>query len=167
MLTWPTPRALLAAFSLYLAVILALYVAFALDLSNPWWAMLTAYLAQPRQSLVGAIWAKAFYRAAGTVLGAIASIVLIPNLENSPELMILAVAGWVGLCVFGGLLDRSPRFYLFMLAGYTVTLVGLPAAAHPDGISKSWSRDRRRSSSASSRQPSFKASCFPGVSRSQ
>lgn len=134
MLTWPTPRALLGAFSLYLAVILALYVAFALDLSNPWWAMLTAYVAQPRQSLIGAIWAKAFYRAAGTVLGAFASIVLIPNLENSPELMILAVAGWVGLCVFGGLLDRSPRFYLFMLAGYTVTLVGLPAAAHPDGI---------------------------------
>lgn len=134
MLTWPSPRALLTAFSVYLAVILALYVAFALDLPNPWWAMATAYLAQPRQPLLGAIWAKAFYRAAGTIIGGIASIVLIPNLANSPELMILALAGWVGLCVFGGLLDRTPRFYLFMLAGYTVTLVGLPAAAHPDGI---------------------------------
>ncbi len=134
MLTWPSPRALLTAFSVYLAVILALFVAFALDLSNPWWAMLTAFLVLPRQTLIGAIWAKAFYRAAGTILGAIASLVLIPNLENSPELMILAVAGWVGLCVFGGLLDRSPRFYLFMLAGYTVTLVGLPAASHADRV---------------------------------
>ncbi|HEY1944077.1 MAG TPA: FUSC family protein [Roseiarcus sp.] len=134
MLTWPSPRALLTAFSVYVAVILALYVAFALDLPNPWWAMATAYIAQPRQPLIGAIWAKAFYRVAGTIIGAIASIALIPNLANSPELMILAVAGWVGLCVFGGLLDRSPRFYLFMLAGYTVTLVGLPAAAHPDAI---------------------------------
>jgi uncharacterized membrane protein YccC len=134
MLTWPTPRTLLTAFSVYLAIILALYVAFALDLSNPWWAMLTAFLVLPRQTLTGAIWAKAFYRAAGTILGAIASIVLIPNLENSPELLVLAVAGWVGLCVFGGLLDRSPRFYLFMLAGYSVTLVGLPTASNPDRI---------------------------------
>ncbi|HEY1942298.1 MAG TPA: FUSC family protein [Roseiarcus sp.] len=134
MLTWPSPRALLSAFSVYLAVVLALFVAFALNLSNPWWAMLTAFLVLPRQSLIGAIWAKAFYRAAGTMLGAFASLVLIPNLENSPELMILAVAGWVGLCVFGGLLDRSPRFYLFMLAGYTVTLVGLPAASHADRV---------------------------------
>ncbi len=135
MLTWPSPRALLTAFSVYLAVILALYVAFALDLQNPWWAMLTAYLAQPRQAFIGAIWAKAFYRAAGTIIGAAASIVIAPNLANAPELMILAVAGCVGLGVFGGLLDRSPRFYLFMLAGYTVALVALPAATdHPDGI---------------------------------
>ena len=134
MLTWPSPRALLTAFSVYLAVMLALYVAFALDLQNPWWAMVTAYLAQPRQSLIGAIWAKAFYRAAGTIIGAIASIVIIPNLADAPELMILAVAGWVGLCVFGGLLDRSPRFYLFMLAGYTVALVALPTAGQPERI---------------------------------
>lgn len=134
MLTWPSPRALLTAFSGYLAVILALYVAFALDLPNPWWAMATVYLAQPPRALVGAIWAKAFYRVVGTIVGMIASIVMIPNLANSPELMILALAGWVGLCVFGGVLDRTPRSYLFMLAGYTVVLIGLPAAARPEGI---------------------------------
>lgn len=134
MLTWPTPRALLSALSGYLAVILALYVAFALDLPNPWWAMATVYLAQPPRALVGAIWAKAFYRVGGTIVGMIASIMLIPNLANSPELMILALAGWVGLCVFGGVLDRTPRSYTFMLAGYTVALIGLPAAAHPEGI---------------------------------
>ena len=134
MLTWPSPRALLVAFSGYLAVILALYVAFALDLPNPWWAMATVYLAQPPRPLIGAIWAKAFYRVAGTIVGMIASIVLIPNLANSPELMILALAGWVGLCVFSGLLDRTPRSYIFMLAAYTVGLVGLPAATHPEGI---------------------------------
>jgi uncharacterized membrane protein YccC len=134
MLTWPTHRALLSALSGYLAVILALFVAFALDLPNPWWAMATVYLAQPPRALVGAIWAKAFYRVAGTIIGMIASIVLIPNLANSPELMILALAGWIGLCVFVGVLDRTPRSYTFMLAGYTVALIGLPAAAHPEGI---------------------------------
>jgi uncharacterized membrane protein YccC len=134
MLTWPIPRALLSALSGYLAVILALYVAFALDLPNPWWAMATVYLAQPPRALVGAIWAKAFYRVGGTIVGMIVSIVLIPNLANCPELMILALAGWVGLCVFGGVLDRTPRSYTFMLAGYTVALIGLPAAAHPEGI---------------------------------
>jgi uncharacterized membrane protein YccC len=134
MLTWPTQRALVSALCGYLAVILALYVAFALDLPNPWWAMATVYLAQPPRALVGAIWAKAFYRVGGTILGMIASIVLIPNLANSPELMILALAGWIGLCVLAGVLDRTPRCYTFMLAGYTVALIGLPAAAHPEGI---------------------------------
>ncbi len=134
MLTWPAPRALLTALSVYLAVMLALYVAFALDLDNPWWAMATAFLAQPRQPFIGAIWAKAFYRIVGTLIGAIASIVIIPNLANAPELMILCAASWVGLCVFGGLLDRTPRFYAFMLSGYTVTLVALPAAGRPEAI---------------------------------
>jgi uncharacterized membrane protein YccC len=133
-LTWPSPRALVTALSGYLAVLLALYAAFALDLPNPWWAMLTVYIVQPPRPLVGAIWGKAFYRVAGTIIGAAAATVLIPNLVDAPELMILAIAGWIGVCTFGGLLDRSPRSYLFILSGYTVAIVGLPAATHPDAI---------------------------------
>jgi len=119
MIARPSPRALLFAISGYLAVILALYVALALDLPNPWWAMATVFIVQPTRPLVGAIWAKAFYRAAGTIVGAIVAVILVPNLVNSPELMILAIAVWIALCVFFGLLDRSPRSYLFMLPGYT------------------------------------------------
>src|SRR5580704_16519182 len=125
---WNSSSAIIFALNRYLAVTLALYAAFALDLPNPWWAMLTVFLAQPTQPLVGAIWAKAFYRVGGTIIGAIAAIVLIPNLSNSPELLILGVAAWVGACLFGALLDRTPRGHVFMLAGYTVALVYLPTA---------------------------------------
>jgi uncharacterized membrane protein YgaE (UPF0421/DUF939 family) len=134
MLTWPSRRAFVIAFSGYLAVMIALYVAFSLELPNPWWAMATVYIVQPPKPLTGAIWAKALYRIAGTVIGAAASVVIVPNFVDSPELLILGVASWIGICTFGGLLDRSPRSYLFILAGYTVAVVGLPAATHPDTI---------------------------------
>lgn len=133
-LTWPSPRALVTAFSGYLATLIALYVAFALDLPNPSWAMVTVYIVQSASPLTGAIWAKAWYRVAGTIIGAAAAVVLIPNLADAPPLMILAIGGWIGLCTFGGLLDRSPRSYLFILSGYTLAIVGLPAATHPDAI---------------------------------
>jgi uncharacterized membrane protein YccC len=124
-------RHFIFAINAYLATALALYVAFALDLPNPWWAMVTVFLAQPTQFLVGAIWAKAAYRIAGTLIGVAASLLIIPNLSQAPELMILALAGWIGLCVYGALLDRTPRAYVFMLAGYTVALVGLQQATNP------------------------------------
>ncbi len=122
------------ALSCFLAVILALYVSFSLYLPNPWWAMVTVFLAQPSQALVGAVWAKAFYRVVGTAIGLIASLAIVPPLANSRELLILALAGWVALCLYVSVLDRTPRAYVFMLAGYTVALVGLPAAADPTVI---------------------------------
>jgi uncharacterized membrane protein YccC len=127
-------RQVVFALNCYCAVMLALYVAFSLDLPNPWWAMVTVFLGQPPQPLVGAIWAKAFYRTLGTAVGLIASLVMIPSLSDAPELMILALATWVALCLYLSLLDRTPRGYVFMLAGYTVALVGLPAATDPTRI---------------------------------
>jgi uncharacterized membrane protein YccC len=119
------------ALNCFVAVILALYVAFSLYLPNPWWAMVTVFLAQPSQNLIGAIWAKAVYRVVGTAIGLLASLAIIPNLSNAPELMILALAGWIALCLYVSLLDRTPRAYVFMLAGYTTALVGLPTATDP------------------------------------
>jgi uncharacterized membrane protein YccC len=132
----PVVRTRQAVFALncYCAVMLALYAAFSLDLPNPWWAMVTVFLGQPPQPLVGAIWAKAFYRTAGTAVGLIASLVMIPSLSDAPELMILALATWVALCLYLSLLHRTSRGYVFMLAGYTVALVGLPAATDPTTI---------------------------------
>ena len=125
---------LVLVLSRFIAVVAALYAAFALDLPNPWWAMLTVFLAQPPQALTGAIWAKAFYRLAGTLLGMAGSILIIPNLQNAPELLILAVALWAASCLYAGLLDRTPRSSMFLLAGYTVALIGLPTAAAPTTV---------------------------------
>src|SRR5271170_6596159 len=111
---------------------LALYIAFAIGLDRPYWAMTTVYItAHP---LTGMMHSKAVYRLIGTLVGAIAIIVLVPNLVNAPELLCLALALWIGVCLYLGLLDRSPRSYLFLLAGYTTALVGFPAVATPDQV---------------------------------
>ncbi|MDF0545194.1 FUSC family protein [Sphingobium sp. H39-3-25] len=111
------------------AAMLAYWIALRFDLERPYWAVGTVYLvAHP---LTGAITSKAVYRLAGTAIGAVMTVLLVPNLVNSPELLTLAFALWMGLCLYVSLLDRSPRSYVFMLAGYTVVLAGLPLVDTP------------------------------------
>ena len=66
----------------FVSAMLALWIALRMGLDRPYWAMATAYIvAQP---LTGAMRSKAAYRFCGTLLGAIASLVLIPNLVDAP-----------------------------------------------------------------------------------
>jgi uncharacterized membrane protein YccC len=116
----------------FAAAMLALYIGLSVGLPRPYWAMLTVYLiAQP---LSGAVRSKAAYRAIGTLLGAGAAVMLIPNLVDTPVLLCLALALWAGLCLFISLLDRTPRAYMFMLAGYTTAIIGFPCVTAPDTI---------------------------------
>ncbi|MFK5143387.1 FUSC family protein, partial [Klebsiella pneumoniae] len=41
---------------------------------------------------------------------------------------------WVGVCLYVSLLDGTPRSYVFMLAGYTVALIGFPSVSDPGAI---------------------------------
>jgi uncharacterized membrane protein YccC len=116
----------------FLAAVLALLAALWLDLPRPYWAMATVYITS--QPLAGATSSKALYRVLGTLVGAAATVALVPNLIDAPELLCLGMALWVGLCLYLSLLDRQPRSYAFMLAGYTVALIGFPAVADPGGI---------------------------------
>jgi len=110
----------------------ALYIGFSLDLSRPYWAMLTAYItAQPFSATVRS---KGTYRVIGTFFGAAATVALIPNLVDSPELLSLALAMWVGLCLFLSLLDRTPQSYIFLLSGYSAAIIGFPAVTAPQTI---------------------------------
>ncbi|SMH35846.1 FUSC family protein [Azospirillum agricola] len=116
----------------FAAAMLALYIALGMGLPRPFWAMMTAYVvAGP---LSGAVRSKAVYRVAGTILGSVAAVALTVALVDAPELMVLGVGLWVGLCLFVSLLDRTPRSYLFMLAGYTAGLIAFPAVTSPDTI---------------------------------
>jgi uncharacterized membrane protein YccC len=113
----------------YGAAILALYLALVCDLDKPYWAMMTAYVtAQP---FSGALHSKALFRLIGTVLGATAMVLAIPTFSNVPILLSLVIAGWVGLCLFFSLLDRTPRAYVFLLAGYTTAFIGFPIVGAP------------------------------------
>ena len=126
------PEAMLFSGKAFVAAMLALWISLALGLKNPYWATSTVYIvAQP---LASAVTSKALYRTIGTITGAIATVILVPNLAAAPELLTLAIALWLGLCVFVSLLDRTPRSYAFVLAGYTTAIIGFPSVADPSMI---------------------------------
>ncbi|QGP79570.1 FUSC family protein [Sphingobium sp. CAP-1] len=116
----------------FAAAMLALFVALSIGLERPYWAFLTSYIvAQP---MAGAVISKALFRAIGTLTGAIFAVAIVPPLVNAPELLSLAMASWLALCVFVSLLDRSPRSYMFVLAGYTACLIVFPDVDSPQTI---------------------------------
>lgn len=128
----PKPDEILFAVKTFAGAMAALYFSLWLGLENPYWAMATAFIvAQP---FAGALRSKALYRLCGTLMGGTAAVALVPNLVNAPVLLSLALALWIGLCLYMSLLDRSPRAYAFMLAGYTAGIIGFPAVATPGHI---------------------------------
>lgn len=124
------PREILFSVNSYVAALLALFLSLALDLERPYWAMMTAYITS--QPFTGALRSKAIYRLTGTVLGAAMMVFIIPPLSNAPPLLSLAIALWVGVCLFFSLLDRTPRSYVFLLAGYTTAFIGIPIVSLPE-----------------------------------
>jgi len=116
----------------FAAALMALAAAFWLDLPRPYWALASVYIAS--QPLSGATISKAAYRAMGTLLGAAGAVLMVPNLVAAPIALALAMSLWSGLCLYLALLDRTPRGYVFMLAGYTAAIVGFPAVDAPETI---------------------------------
>ena len=126
----PTVVAVIFAFKAFLAGLIALYIAFWLELDEPRWALFTVFVvAQPDS---GQVLAKGFYRILGTTAGLLISIALVFGLSQYGELFLAAVALWVGLCTFAAAVLRNFASYGFMLAGYTVAIVGIPAALAPN-----------------------------------
>src|SRR5215470_775714 len=113
----------------FAAAMLAFSIALLLDMPRPYWAMASVYITS--NLLTGATTSKAVYRILGTLIGAAVTIVLVPNLVNAPELLSLCIALWVGICLYLSLIDGTPRSYVFMLAGYTVALLGFPIVTMP------------------------------------
>jgi uncharacterized membrane protein YccC len=114
------------------AAMLALYLSMSIDLQQPYWAMMTVYIVS--QPLAAAVRSKAIQRLLGTLLGACAAVIMVPNLANTPVLLSLAMALWVGGCLAISLLDRSPRSYIMMLAGYTAAIIGFSSVNQPGEI---------------------------------
>jgi len=121
--------ALVFSLRTFATAMLAFSIALLLDMPRPYWAMASVYIAS--NQLSGATNSKAVYRITGTLIGAAGTIILVPNLVNAPELLSLAIALWVGVCLYLSLIDGTPRSYVFMLAGYTVALLGFPVLSMP------------------------------------
>ncbi|OTG67178.1 FUSC family protein [Acinetobacter silvestris] len=129
----PSKLDLIFATKTFIAAMLALYIAFALDLAYPMWAMGTVFvIANP---YVGMTSSKSIYRLLGTIVGAIFAVAVTPSLINTPLLFTLVLAAWVSICLYISLLDRTPRSYVFMLAGYTAVLICFNAIAYIDTVS--------------------------------
>lgn len=125
----PNVRETIFSLKSYLSAIMALYLAYSIGLPRPFWAMTTAYVvAQPWS---GAVRSKALYRLVGTFIGSAATVYMVPRLSNSPVVMTGAMVLWVGACLYMSVLDRTPRSYLFMLAGYTAAMIGFPSVTDP------------------------------------
>ena len=105
----------------FIAGMLALYIAFELNLSYPIWAIGTVFvIANPYSGMMAS---KSIYRILGTLIGAIFAIAVMPHLVNTPWLFTFVLATWVGICLYLSLIDRSPRSYVVMLAGYTAVII--------------------------------------------
>lgn len=109
------------ALKTFAAGMLALYIAFSLNLAYPIWAIGTVFvIANPYSGISSS---KSMYRVLGTLLGAIVAVIATPPMINTPWLFTLFLAIWVGFCLYISLLDRTPRSYVFMLAGYTTVII--------------------------------------------
>lgn len=128
----PTWREWLFSAKALIAALLALYIALAIPLDNPYWAMASVYVVS--HPLSGATRSKALYRALGTLLGAAGSVALLPMFAQQPVMLSLVISLWIGALLFLSLLDRSPRSYIFLLAAYTVPLISLAEVNHPETI---------------------------------
>lgn len=125
-------EAVLFSVKCLIAAMLAYYIALRIGLNRPFWAVVTSYIiAQP---LAGAVLSKAAFRLMGTIVGAAASVVLVPMFVNEPAVLSLALALWLALCLYIAQLDRTPRAYLFLLAGYTACIIGFPSVQAPGAV---------------------------------
>jgi uncharacterized membrane protein YccC len=126
------PQKLLFSFSSFLAAAATLLIAFTASLPRPWWALLTVYVtAQP---MAGAFRPKVFYRLGGTLTGAFITLLLVPNLQNSPWLLVVCLASWTGLCIYLAVLDRTPRAFLFQMAAFSAAVMSFPYLDDPADI---------------------------------
>ncbi|MBW9076381.1 FUSC family protein [Rhizobium pusense] len=124
--------ALLFSAKSFAAAMLAYYISLRIGLPKPFWAIITVYIVS--QTSAGASFSRGVYRFAGTLVGAIATVAIVPNFVNDPIVCSAVLAVWIGLCLFFSLLDRTPRAYAFVLAGYTASLIGFPSVLDPGAI---------------------------------
>lgn len=124
--------ALLFSAKSFAAAMLAYYIALRAGVPKPSWAIVTVYIVS--QNSAGASLSRGVYRFVGTIVGAVATVAIIPCFVNDPIVCSVVLASWIGLCLYLSLLDRTARAYAFVLSGYTASLIGFPGVFNPAAI---------------------------------
>jgi uncharacterized membrane protein YccC len=112
---------LLFGLRLWVAVCVALYIAFWLQLDNPSWAGTSAAIVC--QPSVGASMRKGWFRMIGTATGAVAIVVLTALFPQNRLGFLLGLAVWGGACGVMVTLLRNFTAYAAALAGYTAAII--------------------------------------------
>ena len=120
---------------IWIAIVVALAASFWLELEVPSSAALTVViLALPTR---GQALDKAVYRSIATLVGVTAALVIIGVFSQARDLLLAALAGWIGLCVYAAGLMDGTRAYAAVLSGYTVALVGIQQLDTPEHVFES------------------------------
>jgi uncharacterized membrane protein YccC len=124
--------AVLFGLRLWASVCLALYIAFWLQLDDPYWAATSAgIVAQPG---LGASLRKGRFRAIGTVIGGIAIVILAAVFPQNHLALLVSLALWGAAC--GWFATILPNFggYAAALAGYTTAIVFAAVVSNPQNV---------------------------------
>jgi uncharacterized membrane protein YccC len=112
------------------ASLIALYIAFQMNMDDPAWAPATVWIVAQANRGMGI--SKSQYRILGTAVGAIFALGLVAAFAQTPVLCLLALALWVGLCTTIATCLRNFRAYAAVLAGYTAAIIALSAISAPE-----------------------------------
>jgi uncharacterized membrane protein YccC len=113
--------AVLFSLRLWASVCLALWVAFTLELNEPSWSATTAAIVC--QPALGASLRKALFRLIGTVVGAVAIVVICAYSRQDRLSFLISLTLWCAGCAFIATLLRNFAAYAAALSGYTAAIL--------------------------------------------
>jgi uncharacterized membrane protein YccC len=113
--------ALLFGLRLWIAVCLALYIAFWLELDNAFWAGTSAAIVC--QPSLGASLRKAWFRMVGTAVGAVAIVLLTAWFSQNRMGFLIGLALWCAACGLAATLLRNFASYAAALSGLTAAVI--------------------------------------------
>lgn len=123
-----SPRLLFGA-RLSASVCLALYITYALELQNSFWAATTAAIVcQPN---LGTSLQKGRWRIIGTIVGALVMIAMLAEFAQQRYALAFCLAAWCGACGVAVVLLRNFASYAAALAGITAAIVFADTIADP------------------------------------
>ncbi|OEF30108.1 FUSC family protein [Vibrio rumoiensis] len=112
------------------ALILALYIAFVLQMSEPYWAMTSAAVVS--FPTFGGVISKSLGRIVGSLFGAFAALLIVGLTLNEPWLFIITMSAWMGVCTYIANHYQNNVSYAFLLAGYTAAIIAYSAVNSTD-----------------------------------
>lgn len=116
-----------------IALILGMGICMRLELTTPRTAMVSIVIIMMHQQS-GMVIARGFYRGLGMLAGSIMGLLLMACFAQAPLPFFMALACWLGLCVWGASYYRNYQSYGFVLAGYATAITAVPAWSNPYGI---------------------------------